>query len=149
MVCPAQTITCMIFRDCMHYCDIYTVTEFSLEEYLYLPRHSGAVHAAGHVHRVSPDIILRPAGPDDPGHHRTHINAWTFRNKPSEHIHNPFCLHWERGQDNTEPETGLWNLCSNVQKCFSFTNDRKTADLLKDRSLAHVPTLKTKSLYDW
>ncbi len=140
MLSPAQTITWMIFRECMHYCNIYTVTELSLEEYLYLPRHSGAVHAAGHVHRVSPDIILRPAGPDDPGHHRTHINAWTFRNKPSENIHNPFCIHWEWGRDNTELETGLWKLFSNVLKKNSFTNVRKIADLLKDWSQAQQYT---------
>lgn len=32
-------------------------------------RHTGAVHAAGHVHRVAPDVVLRLARPDHPGHH--------------------------------------------------------------------------------
>lgn len=31
-------------------------------------RHTGAVHAAGHVHRVAPDVVLRLACPDHPGH---------------------------------------------------------------------------------
>lgn len=35
--------------------------------------HTGAVHAAGHVHRIAPDVVLRLAGPDHPCHHGTNI----------------------------------------------------------------------------
>lgn len=36
----------------------------------------GAVHPTGHVDRVSPDVVLRPASPDHPGHHRPNVDAW-------------------------------------------------------------------------
>lgn len=39
-------------------------------------RNPGAVHPTGHVDRVSPDVVLRPASPDHSGHHRAHVDAW-------------------------------------------------------------------------
>lgn len=35
--------------------------------------HTGAVHAAGHVHRIAPDVVLRLAGSDHARHHGANI----------------------------------------------------------------------------
>lgn len=43
--------------------------------YLDFALDSGAVHSARYVDGVSPDVILRPPGPDDPRHHWTHIDS--------------------------------------------------------------------------
>lgn len=36
-------------------------------------RHTGAVHATGHVHCVAPDVVLRLSSPNHPSHHRANI----------------------------------------------------------------------------
>lgn len=66
----------------------YKATEFLFPDranrklsYLYLPWHSGAVHPAGHINRVSPDVILRSPCPDHPCNHWTHVDAWANRRK--------------------------------------------------------------------
>lgn len=38
-------------------------------------RYPGAVHAARHVHRVAPDIVLRLPRPDHPGNHRADVET--------------------------------------------------------------------------
>lgn len=35
--------------------------------------HAGAVHAAGHVHCIAPDVVLRFAGPNHPSHYGADI----------------------------------------------------------------------------
>lgn len=37
---------------------------------------AGAVHAAGQVHRLAPDVVLRLLGADDAGHHRAVGHTW-------------------------------------------------------------------------
>lgn len=48
--------------------------------YLDLPQLPGALHPAGHVHRVAPDVVLRFPRPDHSGYHRAMINAWEKKN---------------------------------------------------------------------
>lgn len=59
---------------------IGTVTEktymWTDELYLYLSLYSSAVHPAGYIHCVSPDVILWPPGSNHSCHHWAHIDAW-------------------------------------------------------------------------
>ena len=47
--------------------------------YLDLAQLSGALHPAGHVHRVAPDIVLRLPGSDHTGDHRAMVDPWPDR----------------------------------------------------------------------
>ena len=49
---------------------------------LYGSRAGSAVHPAGHVDRVSPDVVLRLAGADDSSHHRTHVYTYSSQRQP-------------------------------------------------------------------
>lgn len=53
----------------------------SIYKYLDLPWDPRAVHSAGDVHRVPPDVILWPSSPDHPCYYWTHINTCAFRDK--------------------------------------------------------------------
>lgn len=43
--------------------------------YLYFAQDSGAVHPAGYIHCVPPDVILWFLGSDDSGYHWTVVNT--------------------------------------------------------------------------
>jgi len=43
--------------------------------YLYLSQDSSAVHSAGYVHRVPPDVILWFLGSDDSGYYWTVVDT--------------------------------------------------------------------------
>lgn len=38
--------------------------------HLYFAEHPGALHPTGHIHAVSPDVVLRFLGADDASDHR-------------------------------------------------------------------------------
>lgn len=44
--------------------------------YLHEVRFPRALHSTGHIHCVSPDVVLRLLGADNPRHHRTNIYTW-------------------------------------------------------------------------
>ncbi len=48
--------------------------------YLYFTLNSSAVHSAGDVDCVSPDVILRPASPDYTSNYWTHVDTWSTKN---------------------------------------------------------------------
>ena len=47
-----------------------------IEMNLYFPQHSCALHSAGHVYTVAPDVILGLLGSDHPCYHRTVVYPW-------------------------------------------------------------------------
>ena len=63
---------------------VYPEARNSWESCLYVPvcdRVSRRVHAARHIDGVTPDIVVRFAGADYPGHHRTHVYTLKSTNK--------------------------------------------------------------------
>ena len=46
------------------------------------PGDPGALHAGGHVHCVSPQVVRKLALPDDPRHHRPHVHAHPHAHTP-------------------------------------------------------------------
>lgn len=47
----------------------------SLESHLYAVRYACAVHPAGHINGVSPNVILRLACTNDPRYHRPDVQT--------------------------------------------------------------------------
>ena len=45
-------------------------------------RHPSAVHTAGHIHCIAPDVILRLASPNDSSHYRSNVEPCVDRNQP-------------------------------------------------------------------
>lgn len=58
--------------------------------YLHEVRFPRAFHSTGHIHRVSPDVVLRLLGADNPRHHRTNIYTWK-RTKRYQNLAFTFC----------------------------------------------------------
>jgi hypothetical protein len=46
-----------------------------LLRHLNVVQHARRVHAARDIHGITPDVILRFAGPDHAGHYRAHVDA--------------------------------------------------------------------------
>lgn len=45
-------------------------------------RYPSAVHTAGHIYCISPDVILRLASPNDPSHYGSNVEPCVDRNQP-------------------------------------------------------------------
>lgn len=50
-------------------------SEVNWDSHLDFSQNSGAVHPAGYIHRVAPDVVLRLLGSDDSGYYWTVVNT--------------------------------------------------------------------------
>lgn len=57
-------------------CNYVKPEKRSAVKYLYLSLYSGAVHPARHVHRVSPNVVLRSSSSNHSCNHRSNIDTW-------------------------------------------------------------------------
>lgn len=56
---------------------VLSVSSVLCLSYLDPLRYTSAVHAAGNVDGIPPDIILGLPGPDHSSHHWTHVQTWS------------------------------------------------------------------------